>query len=333
MNLIELSVRRPVAVTCLFIGLTFLGIEAYYRMGLEFFPKVDVPYVTVVTVYPGASPEEIETDIARRIEDAVFTIDGLKHVTSNCMENVCQTFLEFQLSVDVDVAAYDVREKLDLIQNEFPEGTEKPKVLKFDINAVPIIDLALTGDIPIDELYDYADNQLKDKLTTIEGVANVELIGGAKREVHVLLDRDKLASRGLTSLDIVEAIQKGVRLIPSGRVREGETEYSVKYDAEYHQIEQLETLPIVSKEGSRCYIKDIGRVVFSSKEIRQSAFLNGKSCIYIRIVKRADANTVRVVENVRSAVKNIQPSLPAGMELVWVNDEGSFIKATVDSTD
>ncbi|HOQ32966.1 MAG TPA: efflux RND transporter permease subunit [Candidatus Hydrogenedens sp.] len=332
MNLIELSVRRPVAVTCLFIGLTFLGIEAYYRMGLEFFPKVDVPYVTVVTVYPGASPEEIETDIARRIEDAVFTIDGLKHVTSNCMENVCQTFLEFQLNVDVDVAAYDVREKLDLIQNDFPEGTEKPKVLKFDINAVPIIDLALTGDIPIDELYDYADNQLKDKLTTIEGVANVELVGGAKKEVHVLLDRDKLASRGLTSLDIVEAIQKGVRLIPSGRVREGETEYSVKYDAEYHQIEQLETLPIISKEGSRCYIKDIGKVVFSSKEIRQSAFLDGKSCIYIRIVKRAEANTVRVVESVRSAIGNIQSSLPVGMELVWVNDEGSFIKATVDST-
>ncbi len=332
MNLVELSVRRPVAVTCLFIGLTFLGIDAYFRMGLEFFPKVDVPYVTVVTVYPGASPEEIETDIARRIEDAVFTIDGLKHVTSNCMENVCQTFLEFQLSVDVDVAAYDVREKLDLIQNEFPEGTEKPKVLKFDINAVPIIDLALTGDVPIDELYDYADNQLKDKITTIEGVASVELIGGAKREVHVLLDRDKLASRGLTSLDIVEAIQKGVRLIPSGRVREEDMEYSVKYDAEYHQIEQLETLPIVSKDGSRCYIKDVGRVVFSSQEIRQSAFLDGKSCIYIRIVKRADANTVRVVNSVRSAVQNIKTALPTGMDLVWVNDEGSFIKATVDST-
>lgn len=332
MNLVELSVRRPVAVTCLFIGLTFLGIDAYYRMGLEFFPKVDVPYVTVVTVYPGASPEEIETDIARRIEDAVFTIDGLKHVTSNCMENMCQTFLEFQLNVDVDVAAYDVREKLDLIQNDFPEGTEKPKVLKFDINAVPIIDLALTGNIPVDELYDYADNQLKDKLTTIEGVASVELIGGAKREVHVLLDRDKLASRGLTSLDVVEAIQKGVRLIPSGRVKEGEIEYSVKYDAEYHQIEQLETLPIVSKEGSRCYIKDIGKVVFSSKEIRQSAFLNGTTCVYIRIIKRAEANTVRVVNAVRSAVQNIQPLLPEGMNLVWVNDEGSFIKATVDST-
>ncbi|MGC9053445.1 MAG: efflux RND transporter permease subunit [Candidatus Hydrogenedens sp.] len=332
MNLIELSVRRPVATTCLFIGLTFLGIDAYYRMGLEFFPKVDVPYVTVVTVYPGASPEEIETDIARRIEDAVFTIDGLKHVTSNCMENVCQTFLEFQLNVDVDVAAYDVREKLDLIQNDFPEGTEKPKVLKFDINAVPIIDLALTGDIPIDELYDYADNQLKDKLMTIEGVASVELIGGAKREVHVLLDRDKLASRGLTSLDIVEAIQKGVRLIPSGRIKEEGMEYSVKYDAEYNQVEQLETLPIISKEGSRCYIKDVGKLVFTSKEIRQTAFLDGKSCVYIRIVKRAEANTVKVVNAVRSAIQNIQTSLPTGMDLVWVNDEGSFIKATVDST-
>ena len=332
MNLPELSVRRPVAMSCLFIGLAFLGIDAYFNMGIEFFPKVDVPYVTIVTVYPGASPEEIETDIARRIEDAVVTIDGLKHVSSICMENACQTFLEFNLNVDVDVAAYDVREKLDLILNDFPEGTEKPKVLKFDINAVPIIDLVLTGKYSVDELYDYADNQLKDKLTTIEGVASVELIGGTKREVHVLLDRDKLASRGLTSLDVVEAIQKGVRLIPSGRVKEEGMEYSVKYDAEYHQIEALETLPLKSNDGSRCYIRDVGKVIFGTKENRQSAFIDGKPCISIRIVKRAEANTVRVVNTVRAEIQNIQKVLPDGMELIWVNDEGTFIKATVDST-
>ncbi len=332
MNLPELSVRRPVAMSCLFIGLTFLGIDAYFRMGLEFFPKVDLPLVTIVTVYPGAGPAEIESDIARRIEDAVVTIDGLKHVTSTCMENVCQTLLEFNINVDVDVAAYDVREKLDLIINEFPEGTEKPKVLKFDINATPVVDLALTGNLPVEELYDYADNELKDKLTTIEGVASVDLIGGEKREVHVLLDRNKLAARGLTSLDVVEAIQKGVKLIPSGRVKETKTEYSVKFDADYNQLEALETLPLKSKDDSRCYIKDVGRVIFSSKEIRQKAFINGKPCINLRIVKKAEANTLRVVNAVKSAIENIRRTLPAEMELIWVNDEGLFIQSSVNDT-
>ena len=137
MFLSNVSIRRPIAMSCLFIGLTLLGLNAYRKMGLELMPKMDVPYITIVTAYPGASPEQIETDVAKRIEDEVVTIDGLKHVTSACMENVCNTQLEFNMEVDVDIAATDVREKIDLILNEFPEDVEDPKILKFDINAKP----------------------------------------------------------------------------------------------------------------------------------------------------------------------------------------------------
>ncbi len=332
MNLIELSVKRPVAMSCLFIGLTFLGIDAYYSMGLEFFPNIDVPYVTVITVYPGASPEEIETDIARRIEDGVLTIEGLKHVSSTCMENVCQTFLEFELTVDVDVAAYDVREKINLIQNDFPEDAEDPQIMKFDTNVIPIVDLALTGDVGVGELYDYADNELRDRLTTIQGVANVELVGGAEREVHVLLDRKKLAARGLTSMDVISAIQQGVKLIPAGRVKEKGLEYSVKYDAEYHEVEALKTLPIKAQDGSRCYIKDVGRVTFSNEELRQSAYVDGKPCIAIQVLKRAEANPVQVVDAVQSEIENIRSFLPPGMDLVWINDDAIFIRASINDT-
>ena len=179
---------------CVIIALSLLGFNAYSKMGLELMPKIDIPYVTIVTVYPGASPADIETDVAKRIEDAVVTIDGLKHVSSTCMENVCQTLLEFQLDVDVDIAATDIREKLDLIRADFPEDVEDPKILKFDINARPIITLALTGDVPLEELYDFADNTLADRITTISGVAEVQLIGGAEREVHVLPDQGRRQS-------------------------------------------------------------------------------------------------------------------------------------------
>ncbi len=148
MILSDLSVRRPVAMSSLIIGLVLLGLNAFRKMGLELMPKMDAPFVTIVTIYPGASPQELETDVAKRIEDAVVSIDGLKHVTSTCMENACQTLLEFEMGVDVDVAATDVREKLDLIRADLPSDVEDPQIQKFDINAKPIVNLALTGTTP-----------------------------------------------------------------------------------------------------------------------------------------------------------------------------------------
>jgi hypothetical protein len=188
MSLSHFSIKRPIAVSALIVALIFLGVNSWRKMGLELMPKTDIPYVTVVTTYAGASPSEIETDIAKKIEDAVSTLDGLKHVQSVAMENVCQTIMEFDLAVDVDVAAADVRDKVDQILNDLPEEAGRPQVIKIDINAMPIITVALTGTNPVGDLYDYADNSLRDRFSVIRGVANVELIGGSKTEVQVLLD-------------------------------------------------------------------------------------------------------------------------------------------------
>ena len=331
MFLSDASVRRPIAMVCLIIALTLLGFNAYRKMGLEIMPKVDVPYVTITTIYPGASPKEIETDVAKRIEDQMVTIDGLKHVNSSCMENVCQTMLEFKLDVDVDIAATDVREKLDLVRADFPEGVEDPKILKYDINATAIIQLALTGDLSVDELYDYADNTLKDRITVISGVASVDLIGGAKRAVNVLLDRDKLAARGLTSSDVVKVIQEEIRTIPSGRVRAGAREYSVKFDAEYDKVADIGQLEIINTEDQRCYLKNIGRVEMGTEELRQTAYVDGRPCVAIKVIKKADANAVNVVDRVRYAMSDLQKQLPGGMELVWITDDETFTRAMVNS--
>ena len=331
MFLSDTSIRRPVAMSCLIIGLTLLGLNAARKMGLELMPKMDAPFITIMTIYPGASPEQIETDVAKRIEDKVVTIDGLKHVSSACMENVCQTFLEFELEVDVDIAATDVREKLDLVKADLPEDVEGPKILKFDINAAPIAHIALTGDVTLDELYDYANNTLRDRLTVISGVADVELIGGAEREVHVMLDRDKLAAKGLSSMDVVMAVQNGVRTIPSGRLDEAGREYSVKFDAEYKTVDEIGGLEVANEEGRRTYIRDVGRVVMTTEELRQKARIDGRPCIYIKVVKKAEANAVRVVNRVRTAMDTLNEALPGGMELVWITDDGRFIEASVQS--
>jgi len=331
MFLSDASIKRPVAMSCLIIGLALLGLNAWRKMGLELMPKMDVPFITITTIYPGATPEQIETDVAKRIEDQVVTIDGLKHVSSACMENVCQTLLEFNLDVNVDIAATDVREKLDLIKADFPEDAEDPKILKFDINAKAIANLALTGDVSLDELYDFADNTLRDKITVISGVADVELIGGARRKVHVVLDRDKLAERGLSSNDVVRVIQNSVRSIPSGHIQELGREFTVKFDAEYKKVADICGLEVANENGQRCYIRDIGRAVMATEELRQKAAIDGKPCIYIKVKKKAEANAVRVVNNVKSAMNKLRQELPGGMELVWVNDDGRFIEATVKS--
>ncbi len=331
MFLSDASIKRPVAMSCLIIGLALLGLNAWRKMGLELMPKMDVPFITITTIYPGATPEQIETDVAKRIEDQVVTIDGLKHVSSACMENVCQTLLEFNLDVNVDIAATDVREKLDLIKADFPEDAEDPKILKFDINAKAIANLALTGDVSLDELYDFADNTLRDKITVISGVADVELIGGARRKVHVVLDRDKLAERGLSSNDVVRVIQNSVRSIPSGHIQELGREFTVKFDAEYKKVADICGLEVANENGQRCYIRDIGRAVMATEELRQKAAIDGKPCIYIKVKKKAEANAVRVVYNVKSAMNKLRQELPGGMELVWVNDDGRFIEATVKS--
>ena len=327
MILSDASVRRPIAMGCLIIGLSLLGFNAFRKMGLELFPKMDAPYVTIVTIYPGASPEELETDVAKRIEDAVVSIDGLKHVSSTCMENACQTLLEFQMEVDADIAATDVREKLDLIRADFPEDVEDPIIQKFDVNAKPIVNLALTGDAPLDELYDYADNTLSDRITVIPGVAEVQLIGGAEREVHVELDRDKLAARSLSSMNVVSAIQNAVRTIPSGRVRDERSEYSVKFDADYDRVVDLADLEVANEEGRRCHVRDVGHVTMATEELRQMATIDGRPCIAIKVVKKADANAVRVANAVREAMAKLEAELPGGMELVWVDDDGRFIEA------
>ena len=331
MFLSNAALRRPVAMSCLIIGLTLLGFNAYRSMGLELMPKVEVPYITVMTVYPGASPEEIETDIAKRIEDVVVTIDGLKHVNSACMENACQTLLEFNLGVDVDIAATDVREKIDLIVADFPVDVEDPKILKFDVNAKPVANLALTGDVPLDELYDYADNTLRDRLTVLSGVADAELVGGAEREVRVSLDREQLAARGLSSIHVVQAIQQGVRTIPSGRVRDGGTEYSVKFDADYDSVADIGTLEVANADGQRCYIHDLGEVRMATEELRQRATIDGQPCVAIKVIKKSDANAVRVVDRVRDAMTELSAGLPGGMALVWVCDDGRFIESFVQS--
>ena len=331
MFLASASTKRPIAMSCLLIALIVLGLNSYRKLSIEDMPAVDIPYVAIVTTWVGASPEDVEKDVSKYIEDAVSGIDGLKHIESSSLENVSQVVLEFNMSVDVDTAAQDVREKLDPVLSKLPEDAERPVIQKINLNAKPIANIFLSGDAPIDDLYDYADNTIADRFATIPGVAEVQVIGGNEREVWVELDRAVLASAGLTTYDVTAALQGGILSLPGGRIRENGNEYSIRFDAEYQDVADIANLEVANHEGSRRRLGDLGTVRFATAEVRQRAILDGKQGIVLKIVKKAEGNIVSVVKESRKRFGEISQTLPGGMEMTWISDEAENIQASVDS--
>jgi len=340
MILSDTALKKPVLTLVVLVVLMMFGLLAARTTGVDIVPNVVVPYVAVTVVYPGASPEEIETAVAKPIEDAVVQVDGLKHVTATCANNFCQVMLEFALDRDQNVAADDVRAKLSAIEGDFPDGAEKPKVLKYDVNAIPVVTLALTGTgegadgggarSEIGDLYDYADEKLSSRLSTVSGVASVELIGGEEREVVVTVDRARLAASGLTLAEVVDKVGHGNLKIPSGQLDERARSFSVMFDAEAGVPEDLGKIEIgKGKGGDRVYLRDVATFAFGTKRAESVASYDGRPAVILKVTKRGEANAAATVTGIRAAYEAAVKRLPGGMRLDWVRDDGAYIHATV----
>ena len=324
MFLSDISLKRPIAMTVVLLVLALFGFLAWRTAGVDLVPLVDVPYVTVTVVYPGATPEEIETAVVRKIEDAVSQVDGLKHMTATCANNFCQVMLEFHLDRDVDTVATDVRE---------PSGAEKPNVAKFDVNATPVVTMALTSSsaktVENGDLYDYADNRLSSRFSSLPGVASVELIGGEKREVVVEVDRSRLAAKGLTLAEVVGKVGKGNIKIPSGEIDEAGRSAALTFDAEAKEPSELGAIELGRPGGAKVYLRDVAKFHFGTKRAESLAYFNGEPAVVLKITKKGEANAAKVVDLVRRAAEKAKAELPAGMSLNWVRDDGAYVHATV----
>ena len=227
---------------------------------------------------------------------------------------MCQIVLEFQLDVSADVAAADVREKVDLVLNELPKDAETPEIRKFDPNSKPVVTLLLTGDLSTDQLYDYADETLSDKLSTISGVGEVQVTGGEELEVHIVLNKRKIISHNLTVSDIINKLNKNNIKIPVGTITHGRQEFSVMFDSEFHNLKEITDFEVGKVRGNRIYLRDIASVKMISKKNRTRAFYDGNPAVNLKIVKKGEANTVKVVNRVKKVVSEIQKNgtLPSG---------------------
>ena len=332
MFLSQWSVRRPIAMTALIIVLVMIGVSLYPRISIDLLPNMEVPMVLVRCEYEGASPTEIEVEVVKRIEDAVSSLDGIKHITSTSMEDEARIQLEFNMGTDVDVAATDIREALNRIRTDLPDGADEPTIRKIDTNATTVVQAFLVGDRTQDDLYDYADDVIADRFSSVPGVGEVRVYGANEMQIHVLLDRAKLTAMNLTINDVVTKLRENNVREPLGRIQFDKGEKNVTFDGDFKDFEQIKALEIGKFKNKRVYLRDVADVKFMSREVRSKAYVNGKPAARFRIVKKGEANAVEVIRGIRerfdAMVRNGE--LPTGMELFWFTDSGAFIQASVD---
>ncbi len=325
----RLAVRRPVLTSMLVGAFVILGGFSYFTLGVDLLPGIDFPVVTVTAVYPGAGPEEVESQVTEPIEDAISTIANIKSLTSYSRENLSTVIVEFDYEADADLAAIEVKDKVDAIRRQLPSDVEPPTILKLDINAMPIMDVALSGPQSLDVLYDFADRVVRERLARVDGVATVNIVGGRKREIQVLVHPDRLRAYGLAVTDVAARVGAENLTIPAGRISEPGEEYAVRVVGEYTSPEEIANLPLSLPRGGRIRLADVATVREGFADVREIARFNGQPTVSLSIQKRSDANTVATAAGVFEALDALRTELPPGAELTVARDASAFIRDAV----
>jgi HAE1 family hydrophobic/amphiphilic exporter-1 len=330
-NPIRTFITRPVFTGMLTLAVLVFGLQAYPRIGVDQFPEVEFPFVTVTTVLPGADPEAIERTVTKPLEEAFNTLPALDTLRSVNLENVSQIIIRFDLERNADVAAQDVRDRVQATLSKLPREIQTPVVQKLDIGAIPVATLAYSANLPIERLTKVADDVVKPALQQIQGVGDVELVGGQKREITVIPDPRLLKGYGLSPADVVAALRAQSIDVPGGRTLEPGTERSVKVAAEARSVEAMRALVVASPNGTPVRLGQAAQVLDGPAEARGAAKLDGKSAIGLVVRKQSGANTVQVVDSMKEALGRIQGQLPAGSKLKIVIDNAKFIRSSISS--
>jgi len=270
-KLAEICIRRPVFATMIILSLTVVGIFSFFTLGVDRFPKVDFPTVTVTTINLGASPAEIETEITDRIEEQVNTISGIDELRSTSVEGVSQVFVTFLLDKDPDVAAQEVRDKVDLVVTDLPDTAEQPTVLKLDTDAAPVLRIVVAAPLSLREVTDIADKQLAERLASISGVGRIQLVGDAERAIQIRVDPDKMRAYGVTATDVTNAVRSQNQELPGGRVDAGAREFTVRTLGRIVNPEAFNNIAVATRGGYSVRIRDIGYAEDATLEQRTAA--------------------------------------------------------------
>jgi len=315
MTITELSIKRPILIVVIFLVLSALGIFSYNQLSYELLPKMSSPFVTVITVYPGANPSEVENAVTKKIEEAVAGAEKLKRVFSTSSENVSTVFVEFQQSANADLATQDVQRKINEI-TDLPTGVKRPAVLKFQLDAIPVIRMAVTSAMPTRDFAQVLKDQIKPRLAQIKGVSQVSLVGTAEREINVNINADKLRAYNLSIVQVSEAIRRANLDVPAGRVNDKDAQFGVRVQGKFENVEDLKELVVASvptQSGtapSIVKLSDVAEVSDGARDVETLSRLNGMDAVGVLIQKQSDANTVAVSELVRAEIEKLRTEQP-----------------------
>jgi HAE1 family hydrophobic/amphiphilic exporter-1 len=330
-KLAEICVRRPVFATMIILSLTVVGIFSYSSLGVDLFPKIDLPTVTVTVTNRGASPQEIETEITDKVEGAVNTISGIDELRSTSVEGASQVFITFLLEKNADIAAQEVRDKVDLIINDLPVTADRPIVQKLDTDAAPVLRIAVSAPRSLKEVTDIADKQIKRRIESINGVGDVSIVGGRQREIEIWVDPDKLRAYNVTVAQVASAVKTQNVEVPGGRVDEGTRELTVRTMGRIVQPADFNNLVVANRGTYAVKLSDVGYAEDGAEEARTEARLNGEPAVTLIVAKQSGQNTVAVADAVKQRLAEIQKTLPPGFKSVVVGDQSIFIKASIES--
>jgi hydrophobic/amphiphilic exporter-1 (mainly G- bacteria), HAE1 family len=331
--LAALSVKRPVFASVLILSLTVVGAFAFTQLGLDRFPKVDFPTVVVTTRLPGAAPEEVETEITDKIEEAVNTISAIDELRSNSSEGVSQVIVSFLLEKDADVAAQEVRDRVNRVLPLLPKTIQQPTVEKFDPDAAPVLTLAVSADKPVRDITEYADKTLRRQLEGVNGVGQVVVSGGRSRQINITLDAARLRAYNLTVTDVSRALQNQNAEIPGGRVEQGATALTLRTRGRVGTVQEFGDVVVHQREGHPIMLRDVATIEDSMADATTKANLNNEPTVLLTVRRQSGTNTVQVVEAVKERLAEIAPLVPAGYNIRVVRDLSEFIKASIRSVE
>jgi hydrophobic/amphiphilic exporter-1 (mainly G- bacteria), HAE1 family len=329
MSLLEVFVRRPVFTTMLIVSLVVLGMASFVQLGVDIFPKVDLPTITITTRLPGAAPEEIESQVTKPIEEAVNTIAGLDELRSSSIEGQSQVFATFVLERNVQEAANDVREKVNAIVARFPPGTEAPIIEKADPDSAPVMAVVISGQRSPREITEIADKRIKRQLETVKDVGAITIVGGQKREIQVFVDPYRLSGYGLSIQQVKDGLARQNVEIPGGRITGGAQEEGLRTLGRIETPEGFEDLIVADLKGGPVRVRDLATVVDGEEEPRTLSRLNGRNAVSLVIRKQSGTNTVAVVDRIKERLAEVQKGLPQDIQFEVVRDLSRFIKRSI----
>lgn len=325
-------------ITMFLVVFLFFGALAYIGMSVDLMPVVDIPYITVQTTYPGSGPKEIETQVTKKIEDEIASVSKIDEIISYSMEGISLVLIKFEMGKDANIAKQEVKDKIDAILNELPDDAKLPLVQKINLQEEPILDIALTGNLPITELYDLAETQLKDRFAQIEGVARVNLVGGQEREIQIEMNNRTVFQNNINLSQLSQILRAQNLDMPGGNIDKNTQEYSIRLDGEFDDVQSIENLKIPTAFGIK-RLKDIAEINDTGEEVRErTTYFNNLSkvsqpdVVLMSIVKNSEGNTVEIAKAIQDRIPQIEQEIPANCKLDIVMDASNFIQSSVNDT-